>query len=229
VLTPTREAAPPPVQGARWTTARRVALALVTIAVVVALIRAFAFQSFVVPTDSMSPTVHAGDRVLVWRLGSVHRGDVVVFDGAGVFGPEDEPAHPGLASAGRSVASAAGVPVGVNDYVKRVVGLPGDRVTCCDAQGRLTVNGRPLQEPYVAPGDVPSTVKFDVLVPAGRIWVMGDHRSDSADSRAHLADPGGGTVPEDRVVGRVVGVFWPLPHFGGLGPSGRIVTAGGTT
>ncbi len=202
------------------------ALVVIVVAVVVALVRALVFQSFVVPTTSMSPTVHAGDRVLVsrlpYRIGSIHRGDVVVFNGTGVFSPEGVPAHPGLAGAGRAVASAAGVPVGVSDYVKRVIGLPGDRVVCCDSAGRLTVDGQALSEPYIAPGDRPSSVRFDVLVPAGRIWVMGDHRSVSVDSRAHLDDPGGGTVPEDRVVGKVVAVYWPLSHLGGLGPSLRI-------
>jgi signal peptidase I len=107
------------------------------------------------------------------------------------------------------LAWAFGSPSGSHMYVKRVIGLPGERVTCCDAQRRITVDGVPLEESYLHPGDSPSDVRFDVLVPAGRIWVMGDHRSDSADSRAHLGDPGGGTIPLTRVVGRAEAVYWP--------------------
>jgi signal peptidase I len=97
-----------------------------------------------------------------------------------------------------------------------VIGLPGDRIVCCDEQGRLTVNGVPLDEPYLFPLDLPSRDRFDVLVPPGRVWVMGDHRSRSADSRAHLADPGGGTVPMDKIVGRAVAIVWPLGRAGWL-------------
>lgn len=200
---------------------RRFTLLVVVAALAVALIRALLVQSFVVPTGSMTPTVMAGDRVLVSRLayrtGSIERGDVIVFDGAGVFAPESVPARTPLAALGRGFAALFSLPVGSRDYVKRVVGLPGERVVCCDATGRLTVDGTPLPEPYVKPGDAASNVRFDVVVPSDRLWVMGDHRSDSADSRAHLGDPGGGTVPVDRVVGRVVSIYWPLSHAGGVG------------
>lgn len=189
--------------------------------VLVALIRAFLVQSFVIPSGSMEPTLMVGDRVLVSRIdyrgGSVQRGDVVVFDGSGVFDPEPAPARSTLAGVGRGIAKAFGVPVGSKDYVKRVIGLPGDRVVCCDAEQRITVNGTPLTEPYVAPDDTPSDVRFDITVPEGRLWVMGDHRSDSADSRAHLGDPGGGMVPLTNVVGRVVAVWWPLGSTTGIG------------
>jgi signal peptidase I len=195
---------------------------VLAVAVAIAVVRALLVQSFVVPTGSMTPTVRVGDRVLVsrlsYRFGSVHRGDVIVFNGAGVFDPEPSESDSTLAGAGRAVAGAFGLPVGSTDYVKRVIGLPGDRVICCDQQSRITVNGVPLAEPYLDPGDAPSTVRFDIIVPKGRFWVLGDHRSDSADSRAHLGDPGGGTVPKNHVVGEVVGIYWPLSHAGGLGP-----------
>ena len=94
--------------------------------------------------------------------------------------------------------------------IKRVIGLPGDHVACCDAQGRVTVNGVPLTEQsYLYPGDAPSEIRFNIVVPPGRLWVMGDHRLISDDSRDHLGDPGGGTVPESAVVGRAFVIIWP--------------------
>jgi len=197
-------------------------LVVLTVALVaVALVRSLVVQSFVVPSGSMDPTVQVGDRVLVsrlsYRIGDVRRGDVVVFDGAGVFAPAPPPAGTPLAQAGRGIAAAFGVPIGARDYVKRVIGLPGEHVACCDDQGRITVDGKPLVEPYLNPPGRGSATPFDVVVPRGRLWVMGDHRAVSADSRAHLAAPGQGTVPVDQVVGRVVGIYWPAAHAGGVG------------
>jgi signal peptidase I len=104
------------------------------------------------------------------------------------------------------------------DFVKRVIGVAGDHVVCCDAQGRITVNGHALDEQgYLHPGDPPSDQPFDVVVPDGKLWVMGDHRSASSDSRAHQGDPGGGFVPTDRVIGRAFAVVWPVGHFSVLG------------
>jgi signal peptidase I len=200
--------------------ARRIAVLICATGLVLALVRSLLVQSFVVPTASMSPTVHPGDRVLVSRLayttGKIKRGDVIVFDGSGVFESDIAPARSGLASFGRTIAAGFGLPIGSHDYLKRVIGLPGERVVCCDVQGRLTVDGVALDEPYINSADAPSTVRFDIVVPPGRLWVLGDHRSDSADSRAHLGDPGGGTVPVGRVVGRVTGIYWPLSHVGGI-------------
>ncbi|WP_431965238.1 signal peptidase I [Actinacidiphila sp. bgisy160] len=171
----------------------RYALLVVAAAAVVALVNVFVAQPFEIPSGSMENTLRAGDRVLVnklaYRFGSTPaRGDIVVFDGKGSF-----------------VQDSGGA-----DFVKRVVGVGGDRVTCCDEAGRITVNGRPLDETYIYPGDTPSRVAFDIEVPKGRLWVMGDHRADSRDSRDHLGDPGGGTVPVDKVIGRAEATIWPL-------------------
>lgn len=190
------------------------------VVVSIVLVRLLLVQSFTIPSTSMEPLLEPGDRVVVSRLdalfGSVQRGDVVIFDGRGVFDPELGPGPSPVAAAGRAVAGALGAPVGESDYVKRVVGLPGERVTCCDPQGRITVDGVALDEPYVMPGEEPSEVRFDVRVPAGRLFVLGDHRSESGDSRSHLGDPGGGTVPLDKVVGRVVAVMWPFDRLGAV-------------
>ena len=109
-------------------------------------------------------------------------------------------------------------------YVKRVIGLPGDRVVCCDAAGRLTVNGQQVAEPYLYPGDTPSDSKFSIEVPAGRLWLMGDHRSKSADSRSLLGAPGGGMVPLERVIGRPVQIIWPLDRFAAVAPPEQAAT-----
>ncbi|PRY18602.1 signal peptidase I [Kineococcus rhizosphaerae] len=206
---------PPSVVARRTSRGSRAVLVLALALLLVLLLRSFVVQTFSIPSDSMRPTLTPGERVLVWRVhaADVRRGDVVVFDGTGTF--SDSPAAPqGLARLGAGVAEVLGFRPGESDYVKRVVGLPGDRITCCDAQGRLLVDGRPLDEPYVYPGDAASEVEFDIEVPEGRLWVMGDHRSDSVDSRSHLGSPGGGTIAVDDVIGRVVAVTWPLDAVG---------------
>lgn len=190
--------------------------------VVMMLVRGLLVQSFYVPSGSMEPTIEPGDRILVNKLidgGAVRRGDVVVFDGTTTFAAADRTPHQSDGVVGSVVGGAAsliGVDLGEQDFVKRVIGLPGDHVVCCDSGGRITVNDVPLTEPYLHAGDVPSDLTFDITVPAGRLWVMGDHRSNSADSRAHLGDPGGGTVRVDDVVGRAGATYWPLTRIGGF-------------
>ena len=194
-------------------------LILIGIALVITLlVRGFVLQAFYIPSGSMEQTLHVGDRVLVsklsYHLGDIQRGDVIVFDGTDSFAPEVAPATGTLSKLARSVGAFLGMAPSEHDFVKRVIGLPGDHVVCCDSKGRLTVNGVGVDEPYLYPGERASSVPFSIVVPAGRLWVMGDHRDDSADSRAHLGDPGGGTVPEKRVIGKVITVYWPLGRIG---------------
>ncbi|MDP9417290.1 MAG: signal peptidase I [Actinomycetota bacterium] len=181
------------------------------------LLKAFVIQAFHIPSGSMESTLQVGDRVLVnklvYDLRDIRRGEVVVFDGVDSFTAEvpGTPEQGALARARRAVGSTLGVASpDERDFIKRVIGVEGDRVRCCDERGRVSVNGEPLDESYVYPGDRPSEMKFDVRVPPGRLWVMGDHRSRSADSRVHLGDPGGGMVPVQRVIGRAFVVVWPV-------------------
>ena len=191
------------------------------------LLRGLFVDSYYIPSGSMEPTLRPGDRVLINKIGgasSLRRGDLVVFDGTHIFAePSAVPGSSQSSALGRimaAMASRLSIHLNESDYVKRVVGLPGDHVACCDLTGLLTVNGVAADEPYLYPGDKPSNLTFDVTVPAGCLWVMGDHRSDSSDSRAHLGDPGGGMVPLDDVIGRVGLIYWPPSRVGVLaGPT----------
>lgn len=183
---------------------------------VVLLVRGVLVQSFSVMSTSMQPTLEPGERILVSRVHrgpSVTRGDVVVFDGDAAFG--GRPGSGPLGQVMRSMASLFSLDTGT-DYVKRVIGAPGDRVACCDAAGSVTVNGMPLPEPYLYAGDAASTTRFDAVVPLGRIWVLGDHRSQSGDSRSRLGQPGGGMVALDDVIGTVWVRYWPVGRLGTL-------------
>lgn len=203
----------------------RLVLEVIAAIVVMALLKAFVVQSFYVPSESMEPTVLPGDRVVVNRLvdgDEVERGDIIVFDGTTTFGGSDRSAYEAPGLIGRTLASiqrAVGIDPGEKDYLKRVIGVGGDRVVCCTGDGRLEVNGEPLDEPYLPKGTVASEVTFDVTVPDGKLWVLGDNRARSADSRAHLGDPGGGMVPTDDVIGRVALRYWPLSRWGTMDPA----------
>ncbi len=190
---------------------------VITALVISVLIKTFLVQAFYIPSGSMENTLLVNDRVLVNKLADkpdeIHRGDIVVFrDPGGWLGGSGAAADNGsLVGAVRRVLVFVGLApaAGEEDLIKRVIGVGGDKVACCDA-GRITVNGVPLDEPYLHPGDDPSGETFSATVPDGSLWVMGDHRSVSEDSRAHQQQPGKGFVPVDDVIGRAFVIVWPL-------------------
>ena len=194
---------------------------LVVIAIVLALlIKTFVVQAFYIPSSSMENTLEIGDRVLinkvVYHTRSIDRGDIVVFDGTNSWDFNTPPTSSNIfAKAVDELEGIVGVSHDSSIYIKRVIGLPGDRVACCNSKGQVTVNRVPLTESsYLFPGEVPSTQKFSFTVPAGRLWVMGDHRLVSYDSRGHMGDPGGGTIPESGVLGRAFVIIWPPSRWG---------------
>jgi signal peptidase I len=181
---------------------------LVAVAIVL-LLRAFVGQIFVIPSGSMEPTLKPGNRVVVDKLGydpsKMQRGDIVVFDGTGSFIPYSTP------GALERVSEWFGVAHSKRFFVKRIIALPGDHLVCCTAGGKMMLNDKVLDESSLLGKNASqSDIAFNVVVPAGHLWLMGDNRMYSADSRAHLGDPGGGFVPQSRVVGRVIAVIWPL-------------------
>ena len=190
---------------------------VLTALVISVLIKTFLVQAFYIPSGSMENTLLVNDRVLVNKLADkpdeIHRGDVVVFrDPGGWLGGSGAASNRGsLVGAVRDVLVFVGLApaAGEEDLIKRVIGVSGDKVVCCDA-GRITVNGTPLDETYLFPGDDPSGESFSITVPRGKLWVMGDHRSVSEDSRAHQQLPGKGFVPVDDVIGRAFTIVWPL-------------------
>jgi signal peptidase I len=193
---------------------------LIAIALVLAVvIKTFFIQAFYIPSGSMENTLEINDRVLVnkviYHLRGIHRGDIVVFNGDGSWDPGSVPTSGNIFEQfGDGFASMFGFGHPGDILIKRVIGLPGDHVACCDAEGRVTVNGVPLNEQsYLYPGSAPSEIRFNIVVPAGRLWVMGDNRFSSDDSRYHQDDPGDGTVPESAVIGRAFVIIWPVSRW----------------
>lgn len=150
------------------------------------------FATYTVTSNSMSPTIKTSDHILISKLhrfSNPQRGEIVVFDGIDTFTNQHE------------------------DFVKRVIAISGDNIKCCSAGGKLILNGKPLDEPYIKSRKA-SDIEFDVTVPDGRMWVMGDNREHSSDSRDLLGVPGGGTIATDKVLGRVVLTYWPTARIG---------------
>lgn len=210
-----------------------IAAAIKEVAVVAIMAMALSFvvktwliQAFFIPSGSMEDTLLIGDRVIVNKLVpdamELKRGDIIVFADPGSWLPPTQGTDRGplLNALQDGLVFVGLLPDTAEDHlIKRVIGLPGDHVSCCDAQGRLTVNGQPIDEAYLFPGDQPSSIPFDIVVPPGNVWVMGDHRSNSDDSRYHdvSGDGKSGSVPIDDITGRAVATVWPFARWTGLG------------
>jgi signal peptidase I len=205
---------------------RELPVLLVIAFVLALLVKTFLVQAFFIPSGSMERTLHGcpgctGDRVLVNKVpywfGQPRPGDIVVFKGPDTWAPEVTVAPPSnwfsgaLLWLGRAVGVA---PPSEDDFIKRVIATGGQTVQCCDAQGRVTVDGKPLDEPYIYQNTPLESRSFaPVTVPQGRLWVMGDHRSDSADSRFHVSDRYSGTIAVSDVIGKAAVIVWPLNRF----------------
>jgi signal peptidase I len=199
---------------------------IVVVAIVVAtLLRMFVGQMFLIPSASMENTLMIGDRVVAQKISDTHRGDVIVFGDPGGWLRNTH--HATRGPVGKGLQFIGVLPdLSKGDLVKRVIGMPGDKVVCCDRTGHITVNGQPLDETSYLFRDAggvqvkPSEVVFSVVVPAGRLFVMGDNRPESADSRCHLSDSWQSEkkgavafVAEDSVVGPAFAVVAPFNHF----------------
>lgn len=209
-----------PAAGGPLTWLRETAIILLSALVLSLLVKTFLVQAFWIPSQSMHDTLIEDDRILVNKLApgpvALHRGDVVVFKDPG--GWLDAQPAVGDGTGGRVVndlLTFVGLrPVDAGQHlVKRLIGLPGDVVSCQGPGQQVTVNGVALDEPYLAPGSDPCGMPFSVTVPPGSLWVMGDNRDHSEDSRYHQGNPGGGAVPESNVVGVAFVVVWPADRW----------------
>ncbi len=193
---------------------------LVIVALAVSLvIKSFLVQFFYIPSGSMENTLQINDRVAVNKIPfiskSIDRGDVVVFRDPSNWLPEPyaDNQNKVIAKIKEGLVLVGVLPNPAKQYlVKRVIGVAGDNVVGKD--GIVTINGKETTEPYIFAGNNPSELDFNVTVPKGKIWVMGDHRGASADSRYHQDDVNNGFVPESKVTGRVVGIIWPIKNIG---------------
>lgn len=202
---------------------RDVLLIFLAALVISFLIKTFLIRSFYIPSSSMEQTLHIDDRIIVNQLTPelmpLEHGDVVVFrDPGGWLSPmHTEPAN-WFVGAVDAVLSFVGLtaPDSNDHLIKRIIGMPGDTVVCCNDFGQLEVNGVPLDEPYITIPDGSTKATrddFEVTVPEGSLWVMGDNRYNSADSSFHKDDPSGGFVPIDNVVGRALLISWPVDRW----------------
>lgn len=197
-------------------------LIIIAIAVLVSwFVKTYVVRSFFIPSGSMQNTLQVHDRILVNEIATnqstLNRGDIVVFQDPGGWLDKITRTEPTLIEQVLGVAGLT-APDSGNHLIKRIIGLPGDHVVCCDELGQITVNGTPLDEPYIRELDRPSSSQpFDVEVPEDSLWVMGDNRNSSSDSRTHLSSPGKGFVPIQDVVGKAFLVVWPIAHIRFIG------------
>ena len=204
---------------ARGSSLRELPILIISALVLSIIVKTFFIQFFYIPSGSMENTLQVNDRVGVNKFGAlfsdIKRGEVVVFrDPANWLSPNYDDT-----SGFRKVIKDSLVFVGVlpdpsKQYlIKRVIGVGGDKVRCCGKDGKIEVNGVSINEPYIYEGDKPSDSEFEVEVPQGFIWVMGDHRGASADSRFHTDDPNKGMVALDKVTGRATFIIWPFSNL----------------
>ena len=184
------------------------------------IVKTFFLHFFYIPTGSMENTLQVGDRIAVNKFGAlfseIKRGEIVVFaDPDNWLGQAPDDQNSGLIGQGKNLLITIGVvPDPAKQYlIKRVIGVGGDTVICCDDQDKLQVNGKSVDEPYVYENDKASESNFNVTVPEGFIWVMGDHRAASSDSRFHTNDVNSGMVPLSKVVGRATFIVWPVSNL----------------
>jgi len=201
--------------GGAWSFVREIIIVLVCALVLSVVVRTFFVQAFFVPSASMENTLQIDDRILASKIttsiSGVKRGEIIVFKDPGGWLPKTKrdvsPVSSALEFVGLLPSSAG------DDLVKRAIALGGDRIMCCDANRQIVLNGVALDEPYIKPGRGTDQVAFDIVVPQDSVFVMGDNRGSSADSRYHLNQNDGG-IPVSNVVGRVVLKVWPLDQFG---------------
>ena len=194
---------------------------LIVVALAVSLlIKTFLVQFFYIPSGSMENTLQIQDRVAVNKLPfiskNISRGDVVVFRDPANWLPEQyvDEQNKVVAKIKEGLVLVGVLPNPAKQFlVKRVVGVAGDKVICCAKDGKLTINGKETNEPNIFKGNKPSELEFNVTVPEGKIWVMGDHRGASADSRYHQDDVNNGFVPVSKVTGRVFAIIWPFNNL----------------
>lgn len=195
----------------------RLLIGVLAVVAVVVLLHGLVVETFTVPSSSMQPTLWKGDRILVAKVGTgpLRRGEIIVFDGTNVFAEPGTPRSTGFTGLLRDIGDRVGLHPSETLYVKRIIGLPGDRVSV-GHDGKLRINGTVQSEPYLPKGMKASNEPFVASVPAGHLFVMGDNRPTSDDSRSHRGDPGGGMVPTSDVVGEVMLRYWPSGSWGTL-------------
>lgn len=217
------DANPPKKKQSRGSFVRELVIIVVIALGLSFLVKTFVVQPYYIPSASMENTLDIGDRILVSKFtpqhSPLHRGDIIVFEAPPSWASDTPPDHtPEYKKIVRDALEFLGILPGGGDHiVKRIIGMPGDHVKCCSADGKLMVNGVAISEPYIG-SNAPSEIPFNITVPAGEVWVMGDNRGDSFDSRGHDDGSGGrlGSVPMKDISGQVVAIAWPIDRIQAL-------------